>query len=69
MKSIRKVVGTHQVNNKVTTHYAYDFRPALAYLLWAAMMTIALLIAVSCDDSNSMYQGPDDDTPQYGAPR
>lgn len=69
IKAIKKVVGMHQVDDKVTTHYTWDIRPALAYLLWTAMVIAMLLVAGSCDDNNGMYQGPNDNAPSYGGPR
>jgi hypothetical protein len=69
MPTHKRAIGIEQVDDKVTMHYAWDPRPIFAYLAWAAIIAIVLLVAGSCDDGNGMYQGPNDSAPRYGGPR
>lgn len=63
------VVGMEQIDNQVIIHQKRDLKPLMAYLVWTVLMVAALLVVGSCDDSGGMYQGPNDDSPRYGAPK
>lgn len=63
------VIGIEQIDDTVKVHTKRDLRPLMAYLLWASLMVLALVVVGSCDDNNGMYQGPNDDAPKYGKPR
>jgi hypothetical protein len=69
MELPQKVIGVEQINSAQIEHTTIDWRPIISLLVWAVLSVSALLVATSCDSQNGMYQGPNDDSPRYGAPK
>lgn len=42
---MKKVIGIEQVNDEQVEHYATDFRPWMAFGIFAALTVLALIVA------------------------
>lgn len=41
-----KVIGVHQVNDKVISHYKWDLRVPLAYTVWVGIVAVTLFVVM-----------------------